>query len=471
MIYRTDPTWWRNSHPRGETVVAGSPVRIFRLTRSASSFLDDLESGRDVDATTSSLQTRLVEAGAIHPMPQGDMPGSPTLADVTVVIPAHVHDVCSLHNLVTSLPDVADIVVIDDGSPTPLDDIPRARFIRNDTALGPGAARNVALREVRTDFVLFLDHDISIAPEGRFKDFWTPLLLHMCDSRVAIVAPRVRSKPGRSVLERYELENSPLDMGPHAALVAPGSRLTYVPSAALLVRMESLRGLHGFDETLRYGEDVDLVWRAHSEGLICRYEPIIELFHDPRPNWSALFKQRFHYGTAAADLEARHPGATRPLRSNRWSAVVVAVALSGHLIIASGIAVSSVVRLAERLRDLPDRWLLAWRLAGRGHVFAGRMTFEAASRTWWPITLMTCIVSKRLRYLMLIHVLVRSLVPTERSRLGRSRSGRSHGKRLEPLDPARSTLVKIGDDIAYGTGVWAGAIANKSFDCLTPRFD
>ena len=485
MMYRIDPTWWRHSHALGETVIAGSPVRIFRFSPSAATFLDQLEAGGDVDSTTSSLQVRLVEAGAIHPIPDDDMSGPATLEDVTVVIPAHVHDVNTVRNLVASLPMVADIVVVDDASPNPLEAIPRARIVRNDIALGPAAARNIALKEVRTEFVLFLDHDIT-CPTGtgasisetrtsetltsqfvtsQFVSSWNSLLFHMRDCRTAIVAPRVLSRPGPTSLERFEVDNSPLDMGPHPARVAPGSRLTYVPTAALLIRMQSLRDLDGFDETLRYGEDVDFVWRAHAKGLICRYEPTVVVFHEPRPKWSSLLRQRFHYGTAAASLEARHPGVTRPIRMNTWSAVVLSLAISGHPIVATGIAASTVARLAQRLHDVPDRWLLAWRIAGRGHLFAARMTLEAACRTWWPITLVSCAVSRRFRRLIGIYVLARSLDAS----LHRSDDGSRPDS--EALDIVRSTFAKFGDDIAYGTGVWAGAMSNRKSDCLRPRFD
>ncbi|MFM8856801.1 MAG: glycosyltransferase [Actinomycetota bacterium] len=485
MIYRIDPTWWRHTHPRGETVVAGTPVRIFRLTPSASTFLDQLEAGDDVDATTGSLQVRLVEAGAIHPIPDVGMSSPPTLDDVTVVIPAHVHDVNVVRNLVASLPNVADIVVVDDASPEPLDGIARARIVRNDVALGPAAARNTALREVRTEFVLFVDHDITCPADmeasncaasncatsnsrtstSETRTFWHSLLFHMRDPRTAIVAPRVMSKPGTTSLERYEVENSPLDMGSQPARVAPGSRLSYVPSAALLVRMQSLRDLGGFDQTLRYGEDVDLIWRAHEAGLTCRYEPSVVLFHDPRSNWSSLLRQRFHYGTAAAHLEERHPGATRPVRMNTWSAVAVSLAFSGHPVVAAGVAASTVARLARRLHDVPDRWVLAWRIAGRGHLFAVRTTLEAASRTWWPITVSACAVSKRLRRIFALYVLIRSIEPMV------PRRARGSQQRVRSLDPVRSAVAKIGDDVAYGAGVWAGAMSTRKSDCLRPRFD
>ena len=59
---------------------------------------------------------------------------------------------------------------------------------------------------------------------------------------------------------------SPLDLGPHASLVGPGRRVAYLPAAALLARRDALLELGGFDESMRFGEDVDLVWRLLARG-------------------------------------------------------------------------------------------------------------------------------------------------------------------------------------------------------------
>lgn len=464
--YRLDPTWWRHTHDSGETVVAGSPVRIFRLTSAASRFLDDLQAGKDVDSTTAELQSRLVGAGAIHPdLHEWSMgTADPTLADVTVVIPARVDDGRHVTALVESLPDVARILVIDDGSPQPIGGIARARVLRNDESKGPAAARNLALDLVTTDFVLFLDSDITLPVQASTEEFWRPLMIHMADLSMALVAPRVRSRPGPTVLERYEVDHSPLDMGSEPARVAVGSRLAYVPSAALLARTRVLREVGGFDERLRYGEDVDLVWRINDAGHICRYEPMVEVLHEPRSDWRGLIEQRFMYGTAAAHLESRHPGSARPLRINPWSAVTILAAVTGHPFVAGAIATSTIVRLARRLRSLPDRWKVALRLAGRGHLFAGRMTLEAALRTWWPFTVTACALSRRFRTLIGGYLLVRSIGPLLPERI----SSQSH----QPcLDPLRTSCVRLVDDLAYGTGVWFAAFESSNFDCLTPRFD
>ena len=73
---------------------------------------------------------------------------------------------------------------------------------------------------------------------------------------------------------RYDAEHSPLDLGPEPARVRAGTRVSYVPAAAIVCRVDAIREIGGFDEALRFGEDVDLVWRLDAAGWRCRYEPV-----------------------------------------------------------------------------------------------------------------------------------------------------------------------------------------------------
>jgi len=54
----------------------------------------------------------------------------------------------------------------------------------------------------------------------------------------------------------------------------------FVPSACLLIRRNCFGD--GFDETLRYGEDVDLVWRLHDRGWLVRYVADVAVTHRAR---------------------------------------------------------------------------------------------------------------------------------------------------------------------------------------------
>lgn len=468
MRYCVDSSWWRHSHSSGETVIAGSPPRVLRFSAAAKELLDSLESRLDLDQSTFALVSRLASAGVIHPLADADVPLE--AGSLTILIPAHIsearsRDLFDLRSLVDSVSHHVEVIIVDDGSPIPIDDITGARVVRNETARGPAAARNRALDLVTTEFVLFLDADVAIDLSTAAESKWSPLLFHMADPSVAIVAPRVRSISGVSALERYESENSPLDMGDEPARVRIGSRLSYVPSAAILVRMDTLRTLNGFDEQMRYGEDVDFVWRASRSGFECRYEPAVQVFHRPRGCWLALAEQRFHYGTAAAELEARHSGATHPLRVDRSSAAVVALLAVGHPFVAAAVSSVALARLARRLASIPDRWHCAIHLVAHGHVHACRTALTAVVRGWWPITALLCLVSRRARAIAAGAVVVESLL-RERERARR----RGTEKTSPPvLDPLRYSAAKIGDDLAYGAGVWFGAIKRRSLACLLPK--
>ena len=139
---------------------------------------------------------------------------------------------------------------------------------------GPAVARNDALPEVRTDLIAFLDSDCVPHPN------WLVELVGLFgDPEIGAVAPRVLpitvSRTGRATfLDRYgSARRPPLDLfGPREGEVGAGSAsVSYVPTAALVVRRSALGA--GFVPTLRYGEDVDLVWSMGDAGWHTRYGP------------------------------------------------------------------------------------------------------------------------------------------------------------------------------------------------------
>ena len=107
-----------------------------------------------------------------------------------------------------------------------------------------------------TPLVAFLDSDCVPGPG------WLDALLpHFADPAVGAVAPRiVPHEAGRTWLARYEGASSTLDMGQRPSIVRPGSRVPYVPGAALVVRKEAAGA--GFAEDMQVGEDVDFVLAA-----------------------------------------------------------------------------------------------------------------------------------------------------------------------------------------------------------------
>ena len=449
--YQIDSSWWRRANTDGDTVVAGSPLKIFRFSSAARSVLEAIEKRDEISVAATNTLHRLIDAGAIHPILES-IKTSLQPSDVTVVIPVHNEDVLRLNALISKLSAAHEILLIDDGSTIPLADINGARVIRREVAGGPAAARNTAIDFVTSSITFFLDADTSLA-----DDSWTKLLAHFEDSSVGVIAPRIASEPGTTLLHRYEASESPLDLGSEPARIRKNSRVSYVPTAALMIRTDLLREHRGFDESLRYGEDVDLVWRLLEADVVCRYEPAVTVHHSPRASLLDAWKQRVSYGSAAAPLDQRHRGAATPLRINRWSAGAWGTLACGYPLIGLIIGAASTVALERKISSQPDSRQLALRLAGRGNIHAGRMIAQAMTRTWWPIALLLSLCSRRARRVTCAAIVLPSLM--------------SWFTKKPKVDPVSYCALKLADDVAYGTGVWKGVIATRDLGALTPKFD
>lgn len=421
----------------GRVLAGGSPLRVLRLTEGGARLVDTWLRGQPVEPCPEHrrLAGQLIRAGVAHPLYDGGPLGP---GDVTVVVP--VRDQAEmLESLLSALSGTraADVVVVDDGSAAPL---PGAA-VRHPVSRGPAAARNAGWRRARTSLVAFLDADTVPGP-----DWLGPLLRHFDDPTVVAVAPRVRSLPGRTALARYEQARSSLDLGPAAASVRPGSRVGHVPSAALVVRSEALRGVGGFDERMRFGEDVDLVWRLAQRGGQVRYEPGSVVHHAPRARWSQWLRQRYQYGTSAAALAVRHGSAVTPVRISKWSALAWFAVFVGRP--GAGLAVAGVGAglLARRLTPMGVPAGEALRLAGLGHLGAGRVLGDAIGGAWWPPAAPILLLTRRGRRLLAL-LAARHLLEWSRAR--------------PRLGPGRWLAARAADDLAYGAGVWSGVISGR----------
>jgi mycofactocin glycosyltransferase len=410
----------RSYERHDRVVIAGSPLKLFRLGAAGVRVAEDIENGRHVEPST--LTERLLDAGAIHPV-LGAARGA---MSVTVVTPSKDHPPELAR---TNSHGGARHIVVDDGSVPPL----AGADVRLDVNAGPAAARNAGLALVETGLVAFVDSDVDVH-EGWLK----ALIGHFDDPRVGLVAPRVRSAAGTGRLARYERDHSPLDLGPEPARVRAGTRVSYVPAAAIVCRVEAVRSIGGFHTDLRFGEDVDLVWRLDQAGWRCRYEPAVEVLHQPRTSWTAWVTQRIGYGSSAAPLARRHPGALAPVGMSGWSAGAWLLGATGHPVAGTAVGVGSALALTEVLDDVPPD--VAFRLAALGNAHAGRTLADAVRRVWWPLVGVAALRSRVAR-----RVAVASLVAAGRP-------------------------MRVLDDLAYGVGVWRGVLRERTIAPLLPRF-
>lgn len=442
----------------GRSLLGGAPVRLLRFSEAGAAAMDRVLLGGPVPPTgpDATVARRLLDAGMAHPRP-GAVPD----LSVSVVVPVrdHAAELAALLDALV-LPDGTEVVVVDDGSAssegvrTAVDG--RASLLRHEVALGPGPARDAGWRAATGDLIAFVDADVEPGP-----GWLGPLLAHLSDPTVGIVAPRVRSRPGTSLLERYERHRSPLDLGAREARVGPRGRVSYVPTAALVCRRTLLEELDGFDAALRYGEDVDLVWRAVDAGWTVRYEPASQVAHRPRADWPALARQRASYGSAAAPLDQRHPGAVAPVELNAWSlAAWLLVAFGGRrgAVVGVGVGLGSAMALAPKLGDRTDdpvRTALA--LAGGGTVQAGTWLGRSVWRAWLPLALLGSLGNRRVRRATLAAAILPALVDR-----------RASSERVD-IDPVRWTVLHALDQAAYCAGVWRGVLRCRSGRALLPR--
>jgi mycofactocin glycosyltransferase len=452
----------------GDVLFGGSPARALRLSAAGRTALAELHDQPVTSAAAGLLARRLTDTGLAHPRP----PAPTATPDVTVLIPVRDRP-AALDRCLAAVGRQYPVLVVDDGS---ADEAATAQIaarhgaalVRRPVAGGPAAARNTGLAAIGSELVAFLDSD-CVPPAG-----WIGLLAaHLADPLAGAVAPRVVAPAGpvatgrrSGAAARYAAARGSLDLGGSEARVVPMTRVAYVPTAALLVRRAALIAQPGtgqvFDPDLRYGEDVDLIWRLHAAGWRIRYEPAVRVPHDGPDSWTGLLGRRFRYGTSAAPLARRHHGQVAPLVLQPWPAAVVAAGLARRPVLAAAAAAASWLTL--------DRAVRRAGLAGDG-VPAAAAT--AIRQTWLGTG----------RYatqfgapLLLVALAVRG--SSRSRRWGRRAAVASllagpgldawrHSERQ--LGPLRFTAGCVADDIAYGAGVWAGCLRSRNLAAVVPK--
>ena len=431
----------------GNVLFGGSPARVLRLNAAGVRALAELRTGCVASPAGSTLARRLTDAGLAHPHP-GPAPGP---LDLTVVIPVRDR-AAELDRCLAAAGTGYPVLVVDDGSADPsavaaVCAARGARLVRRNVNGGPGAARNTALRLIGAEFIAFLDSDCTPPP-----DWITALAGHFADPLVAAVAPRiVGAGPGPG--------GSPLDLGERPARVAPLTRVAYVPTAALLLRRAAVGD--GFDEALRYGEDVDLVWRLIEAGWRVRYEPAVRMAHTEPGSLPALLRRRFRYGTSAAPLTRRHPGRVAPLILQPWPSITMAALLARRPLAAGATFTIGTALLARRLRanGLPSEGIVQPMAGGVWQTWLGTGRWSGQ------------FAGPALAALML-HPGGR----TARVRWGRRLAAASllagpplaEWARRRDRGPVRFTAVTLADQAAYGAGVYAGCLRERIISPVLP---
>lgn len=440
----------------GRALLGGFPTRLLRLTPRASGLL----TGREVhvsDRAGALLAERLLDAGLAHPV-VATLPELPA-ARHTFVVPVRDR-AAQLDRLLTSIGPGRTVIVVDDASehPEPVADVAAkhgARLCVLPVNAGPAGARNAGLRLVTTPYVVLVDSDV-VLPPGTVPT----LLRHFADPKVAMAVPRITglaTAASTGWLGRYENARSSLDLGAHPAAVRPGSPVSWAPTACAVARTDALRD--GFDARMRVGEDVDLCWRLIENGWRVRYEPSVEAAHEHRVRVGDWFRRKAVYGTGAHPLAERHPEFIAPAVLAPWNAALAVALLAQRrwsLPVAGAVCAVTAARIAHKLSGTREPHRLALRLTGAGGVAALAQASALLTRHWWPLTVVGCLASRRVRRAAAVAALADIALEYRRDRAG--------------LDPVRYGVARRLDDLAYGAGVWFSALRGRSTAALRPRF-
>jgi hypothetical protein len=234
----------------------------------------------------------------------------------------------------------------------------------------------------------------------------------------------------------------------------------------LLVRTAALAELDGpFEPALRYGEDVDLIWRLDAAGWRVRYDPAVEVGHLEPGTWWERIVKRFRYGTSAAPLSRRHPGAVPPMVIGPWPAIAVAGAVARQPLLAGAGLAGSTVAAARALQRAGLPAASAPGLAARGAALSWSASGRAATQFAMPL-LVTALRRRR-----------RESRPTtwqRRATLGAFvmtaplLARRSRAAYDQPVSMRRFVAGQLLDDIGYGAGVYAGCIRDRTLAPLRP---
>jgi mycofactocin system glycosyltransferase len=439
----TDDQWFRSENGTG--LLAGSPLTYFSVTAAGQKILDAIENNEPLPAHHAALTQRLLTKGAVHPV--FDTPGD--AAELTVVIPSYVSQKTHLERLQTLVDSLAGLhlIVVDDCSPIEIV-VSGAEVIRLATNKGPSEARNAGLSAVTTAFVAFVDDDTTVSAHQLLA-----LTPHFTDESVDVVAPRVASAAGESLVAEYETFHSPLDLGLLPSVVRPLSRVSYVPAAVLVARTRAVKEMHAFDASMRLGEDVDLIWRIVDEGRTVRYDPTVICHHAPRATMRALLKQRFGYGRSAATLDKKHPFTAAPLRANIVMLIPAIALLSGYVFVAAALVPLMLAWFSITLRQTKIPLATRVKLAMTGWFSTVRLLTSAVMRVWWPPVLLVGQYSLRVGAVFVFSAFVPAIYGLMRNK---------------PRHTVGYIALRILDPMAYGVGVWTGAIRNRNLRCLLP---
>lgn len=173
-----------------------------------------------------------------------------------------------------------ELLVADNGSTDQTFEVARSfpdvRVLRSAGTVGD--ARNSAAAEARGCVLVFLDADVRLTPGWH--------------TEICRVVKQMQASPRLVTGSTVSIPASPSAIERHWFQPATLRPRHYINSGHLIIARSFFEELHGFDATLRTGEDFDLCSRARAAGGLIRDDRALEAVHLGFPKTVSSFVRR-----------------------------------------------------------------------------------------------------------------------------------------------------------------------------------
>lgn len=205
--------------------------------------------------------------------------------------------------LETKKKDRFEVVVVDDGSRAPLDDVVddfrerlHIRLMRQENQ-GPATARNVGAAAANGDYLVFIDDDCVPEPDWLLK-----IGRHLALSPLTGVGGGTRDRMG----SLYTTAHQALMDYLYATRNADREQAHFCATSNLCLPRETFVELGGLTTSFRYtaGEDRDLCDRWRAAGHELHYLPDARVNHYHALNLRTFLRLHYYYGRGARHYRA-----------------------------------------------------------------------------------------------------------------------------------------------------------------------
>lgn len=201
-----------------------------------------------------------------------------------------------------------EVVVVEDGSQVPCEDICRKYAARLDIHYymkpnsGPGQSRNYGVERAKGEYVIILDSDV-VVPENYLRAVDEELRRNPADAFGGPDRAADSFTPVQKAIS-YSMTSFFTTGG-----IRGGKKKLdkfYPRSFNMGVRRNVYQRLGGFSK-MRFGEDIDFSIRIFKAGLRCRLFPEAWVWHKRRTDLRKFFRQVYNSGIARINLYKKYP--------------------------------------------------------------------------------------------------------------------------------------------------------------------